>query len=285
LTPGWETGEENARWASLRKERDRILAIRASLAPLSTGTVARVDRRLSEAIEIIDTNNSSKVSLAVLRLSQAEFEMHRAWRSRQLNRWIGRERWYGPMWLWIALALLLELGVAAGAIFWGKYFPQGGDVPFSDVFFGASLWGFAGATVAALRTLHHRIERQEFETGQIAWYFISPIIGLAFGSIAFLLFLIGALTVGLENAQPGTVNVGGLVRAASSVSDSSVGLDGWATQSQSSQFQVTPEPSPLQDINPTPILLLALLAGFAQNAFIGSLQQIINARFRGDGEE
>ena len=38
-------------------------------------------------------------------------------------------------------------------------------------------------------------------------------------------------------------------------------------------------------VDPTPILILALLAGFAQNAFIGALQQIIKARFRGAAEE
>ena len=38
-------------------------------------------------------------------------------------------------------------------------------------------------------------------------------------------------------------------------------------------------------VDPTPILVLALLAGFAQNAFIGGLQQIIKARFRGAAEE
>lgn len=38
-------------------------------------------------------------------------------------------------------------------------------------------------------------------------------------------------------------------------------------------------------VDPTPILVLALLAAVGRNAFVGARQQIIRARFRGAAEE
>ena len=121
--------------------------------------------------------------------------------------------------------------------------------------FGATLWGFAGALVTGLRTLHVRVQGQEFERERIAWYVLSPVIGLAFGAIAFLLFLSGLLSTG-QDLKPET----------GSAVEQQVGAG-------------------TKVVDPTPILVLALLAGFAQNAFIGALQQIIRARFRGASEE
>jgi len=138
-------------------------------------------------------------------------------------------------------------------VFWQNLFPRGEEVGLHEALFGATLWGLGGGIVTALRTLHIRVQGQEFERERVAWYVISPIIGLAFGAIVFLLFLAGLLSTGQE-----------LVETAK-------------TTNQQGGSGAT--------INPTPILLLAVLAGLAQNAFVSTLQQIIKARFRGAAEE
>jgi hypothetical protein len=85
LVPGREA--EGNKWVVLREERDRILTIKTSLGWLSTDAVTRLDRRLTEAVDIIDNEISGRASTAALRLTDAEFLIQRAWRSRYWNRW------------------------------------------------------------------------------------------------------------------------------------------------------------------------------------------------------
>lgn len=262
LAPGWDKGKDDKeRWQRLRDERDLILIIKTKLGWLSIDAAATVDRRLRTAGEIIDATIEGRVSEAALKLGQAEDIMQRAWWSRHWNSWRScrwnswRCRWIPPMWILLSMILAAALGATAWAIFDRELFPRGEDIELPDALFGATLWGFAGALITGLRTLHHRVQSQQFERARIAWYLLSPVIGLAFGAIAFLLFLTGLLSTGQD-------------------------LEAEAASTAQQQAQAT-----TKVIDPTPILVLALLAGFAQNAFIGALQQIIRARFRGAAEE
>lgn len=251
LAPEWEKD----RWQSLRNEWDRILFLKTELGWLSIDAAARVDRRLRAAGEIIDAATEGKASEAALKLSQAEHIMQRAWWSRRWNNW--RRVWrlcVPPWWLAIAVLLLAALGGTVWAIFDRELFPRGDELELPDALFAATLWGFAGALVNGLRSVHLRVQAQEFEKERLAWYLLSPIIGLAFGAIAFLLFLAGLLSTGQDLREETALTV----------------------EQASDMAKV---------VDPTPILVLALLAGFAQNAFIGALQQIIKARFRGAAEE
>lgn len=253
LAPGWDRGkDEKDRWQRLRDERDRILIIKTGLGWLSIDAAATVDRRLRTTGEIIDATIEGRVSEAALKLRQAEHIMQRAWWSRHWNSW---RSWWPPIWVLLSIILAVALGATAWAILDRELFPRGEDIELRDALFGATLWGFAGALVTAMRTLHHHVQSQQFERERIAWYLLSPVIGLAFGAIAFLLFLTGLLSTGQD-------------------------LESEAATTVQQQVETT-----TKVVDPTPILVLALLAGFAQNAFISALQQIIRARFRGAVEE
>jgi hypothetical protein len=249
LEPGWQHGQDEAGQLDLlRKERDRLLIIRNGLGWLSIDAAARFDRRLTAANEIIDAGNIGLAGRAALKLSQAEHVLQLAWWSNHWNRW---KPIHGlPLWGWVTVPLVGALGATIWAIFNQGFYPHGTDMAVPSAFFAASLWGLAGGLVNGLRTVHLRVQGQDFERDRIAWYLLSPILGLAFGSIVFLLFLAGLLSTG-QDLRPGS------------------------TTTDAAQAAV----------NPTPILLLAVLAGFAQNAFIGALQQIINAQFRGASPE
>jgi len=247
LTPGWQTTAKagTGQLELLRMERDRLLLIRNGLGWLSIDAAARFDRRISAANDLIDADKLSQAGRAALKLSQAEHVLQLAWWSTHWNRWkltLGL-----PLWLWVTLPLVCALGAIVWVIFAYGFYPHGEDVALSSAFFGAALWGLGGGLVNGLRTVHLRVQGQEFERDRIAWYGLSPILGLAFGAIVFLLFIGGLLSTG-QDLQAGTAATGSVV-------------------------------------NPTPILLLAVLAGFAQNAFIGALQQIISAQFRGASPE
>jgi hypothetical protein len=243
LKPGWESPGKNGPSAMqmLRMERDRLLLIRNGLGWLSIDAGARFDRRLAAATEIIDLDNASQTGRVALKLSQAEHVLQLAWWSTHWNRWKPTRGL--PLWVWVTFPLVLALGATVWAIVNQELYPRGVDMDLPTAFFAAGLWGLGGGLVNGLRTVHLRVQAQEFERDRIAWYGLSPILGLAFGAIVFLLFIGGLLSTGqdLEAAGPSNDSV----------------------------------------VNPTPILLLAVLAGFAQNAFIGALQQIINAQFRG----
>lgn len=242
LVPGWEKDDK---WQKLRDERDRLQIIKTALGWLSADAAARVDRRLRAAGEIIDAAIDGRTSEAALRLCQAEHAIQRAWWSRRWNSW--PSPWKAPMWAIISITIGLALGATAWAVFDQQLFPRGEKIDLPDALFGAALWGFAGGLVNGLRTLHHRVQGQQFERERVAWYMLSPVVGFAFGAIAFLLFLVGLLSAGQD-------------------------LEGSTAQTT-------------QQIDPTPIFLLAVLAGLAQNAFFGGLQQIVKARFRGAVEE
>ena len=249
LSPGWDKGRgQDDRWQTLRNERDRISIIKTELGWLSFDAAARVDRRLRAAGEIVDGSIEGKASEAALDLSQADHIMQRAWWSRRNNNW--RSPWLFPMWVVISISLVVGMGGTVWTIVDQELFPKGEPVALSQALFGAAMWGFGGALVNALRTLHMQVQRQEFERERVAWYLLSPIIGLTFGAIVFLLFLGGLLTTG-QGLGDNQTNTG-------------------------SQGQM---------IDPTAILLLAVIAGLAQNTFIGSLQQISRSRFRGSSEE
>jgi hypothetical protein len=243
LTPGWQDAAKGkpGQLQLLRHERDRLLLIRNGLGWLSIDAAARFDRRIAAANDLIDADNLSQGGRAALKLSQAEHVLQLAWWSTHWNRWKPTRGF--PLWVWVSVPLLCALGAVVWAIFNQKLYPSGVDMDLSRAFFGAALWGLGGGLVNGLRTVHLRVQAQDFERDRIAWYGLSPILGLAFGAIVFLLFIGGLLSTGQELAPSGT--------AGSRV------------------------------VDPTPILLLAVLAGFAQNAFIGALQQIISAQFRG----
>jgi hypothetical protein len=250
LKPGWQVPGPNGKKRTLEvlsKERDRLLLIRNGLGWLSIDAGARFDRRLGAATDLIDAENAAQAGRAALKLSQAEHVLQLAWWSTHWNRWKPTKGL--PLWVWVTIPLVFALGATIWAIFAQKLYPSGVDMPLSRAFFGAALWGLGGGLVNGLRTVHLRVQGQEFERDRIAWYGLSPILGLAFGAIVFLLFIGGLLSTGQE-----------LQAGAGAAADSSV-------------------------VNPTPILLLAVLAGFAQNAFIGALQQIISAQFRGASPE
>ena len=155
------------------------------------------------------------------------------------------------MWSVLSILLLGGIGVTIWTIVTQELFPSGKPVPLSEALFGSVLWGFGGALVNALRTLHIRVQRQEFERERVAWYLLSPVVGLTLGAIVFLLFVGGLLSTGQEL---GASNYGG--------ADVTV-------------------------IDPTAILLLAVLAGLAQNTFVEALERMSPSRFRSskEGEE
>jgi hypothetical protein len=250
LVFGWT--EEGKRWTALADERDRILVLKNGLGWLSRDAAALVDRRVSAASEVIDARLNARAGQAALRLSQAEHVMQRAWWSRLWNTWRSPNPARVPLWIVISVVLLAALGGTVYVIFTYDLFPHGDRVGLPEALFGAVFWGFGGALVNGVRTVHHEVQRQEFEVERIVWYFLSPAIGFAFGAIAFLLFITGLLSTGQD--------VGG--RASQEGGEVSNTL-----------------------VDPTPILLVAVLAGFAQNAFIAALQQIIKERFRGAPEE
>ena len=245
LTPGWQVPGPNGKKRTLEllgKERDRLLLIRNGLGWLSVDAAARFDRRLGAASDLIDAENAAQAGRAALKLSQAEHVLQLAWWSTHWNRWKPTRGL--PLWVWVTAPLVLALGATVWAIVAQKLYPTGPEVKLRDALFGAALWGLGGGLVNGLRTVHLRVQGQEFERDRIAWYGLSPILGLAFGAIVFLLFIGGLLSTGQDLKSAGQSTV-----------------------------------------HPTPILLLAVLAGFAQNAFIGALQQIINAQFRGASSE
>jgi hypothetical protein len=250
LKPGWQVTGPNGKKQTLEmlgKERDRLLLIRNGLGWLSIDAGARFDRRLGAASDLIDAENAAQAGRAALKLSQAEHVLQLAWWSTHWNRWKPTRGF--PLWVWVSVPLVAALGATVWAIFDQALYPQGTDMALGTAFFGAALWGLGGGLVNGLRTVHLRVQGQEFERDRIAWYGLSPILGLAFGAIVFLLFIGGLLSTGQE-----------LQAGSGAGADASV-------------------------VNPTPILLLAVLAGFAQNAFIGALQQIISAQFRGASPE
>ena len=252
LRPGWQLtngGDRAQQLELLQKERDRLLLIRNGLGWISIDAAARFDRRLAAATDIIDAKNTALGGRAALKLSQAEHVLQQAWWSTHWNRW---KPTYGlPLWIWVTVPLVAALGATVWAILDQAFYPRGVDMDLPTAFFGAALWGLAGALVNALRTVHLRVQGQDFERDRIAWYGLSPILGLAFGAIVFLLFIGGLLSTGQDLTPAEAVNA----QTADAV------------------------------VNPTPILLLAVLAGFAQNAFIAALQQIIRAQFRGASPE
>lgn len=252
LEPGWQLAKGDGRAEQLellQKERDRLLLIRNGLGWLSIDAGARFDRRLAAATEIIDVKNTALGGRAALKLSQAEHVLQQAWWSTHWNRWKPK---YGlPLWGWVTVPLAAALGATVWAILDQDFYPRGTDMDLPTAFFAAALWGLGGALVNALRTVHLRVQGQEFERDRIAWYGLSPILGLAFGAIVFLLFIGGLLSTGQDLAPSEPANA----QTAEDV------------------------------VNPTPILLLAVLAGFGQNAFIAALQQIIRAQFRGASPE
>jgi hypothetical protein len=247
LKPGWQVPGPSGKKRTLEalgKERDRLLVIRNGLGWLSVDAAARFDRRLGAASDLIDAENAAQAGRAALKLGQAEHVLQLAWWSTHWNRWKPTRGL--PLWAWVTVPLVLGLGATVWAIFDQALYPPGGEVPLRTAFFGAALWGLGGGLVNGLRTVHLRVQGQEFERDRIAWYGLSPILGLAFGAIVFLLFIGGLLSTGQKLEASGT---------------------GTGT------------------VDPTPILLLAVLAGFAQNAFISALQQIISAQFRGAAPE
>jgi hypothetical protein len=251
LKPGWQLTSrgDRAQLELLQKERDRLLLIRNGLGWISIDAAARFDRRLAAATDIIDAKNMALGGRAALKLSQAEHVLQQAWWSIHWNRW---KLTYGlPLWIWVTVPLAAALGATVWTILDRAFYPHGVDMDLPTAFFAAALWGLAGALVNALRTVHLRVQGQEFERDRIAWYGLSPILGLAFGAIVFLLFIGGLLSTGqdLTPSEPANGSTADAV------------------------------------VNPTPILLLAVLAGFAQNAFIAALQQIIRAQFRGASPE
>jgi hypothetical protein len=249
LVSGWE----NEPWLRLERERDRLQIIKTHLGWLSIDAVARVDSCLSSAGEIIDAgeNFDSRIAgrstEAALRLSMAERMLQQAWKSRYWNSWPTIRSWPtpfpAPMWLALSLLLLPALGLTIYVIFSQGYFPKGLEVGIPEALFAAAFWGLGGGLVTAFWTLHLRVQGQLFEIERVAWYVLSPVIGFAFGAITFLLFMAGLLSTGQEFT--GSV-------------DSQVGF-----------------------VDPTPILVLAVLAGLGQNAFMIALQRIIGARFSG----
>lgn len=253
LKPGWEADA----FEQLRRERDRLLVVKTGLGFLNVDAAARVDRRLAAASKIIDSRTNGLEGEAALKLNQAEHMMQLAWWSVRWNRW--KPLMGFPLWMWVTGPLAAALGGTVFVIFDQALYPQGSEVSLPTALFGAALWGLGGAIANGLRTVHIRVQGQEFARDRIAWYGLSPVLGLAFGAIVFLLFIGGLLSTGqdLGASSPATANP-----TAQDLSASSSAA-----------------------VNPTPILLLAVLAGFAQNAFIGALQQIIKAQFRGASPE
>lgn len=248
LSPGWDTGRgQNDRWQKLRNERDRVSIIKTDLGWLSFDAAARVDRNVHATGKIIEGAVEGGVSEAALNLRQAEHIMQRAWWSRFCNNW--GSPWMVPMWAVLSILLVASIGATVWTIVSQELFPRGEPVPLSEALFGAVLWGFGGALVNALRTLHLRVQKQEFERERVAWYLLSPVIGLTLGAIVFLLFLGGLLSTGQELGAP--TNGGSDVKV----------------------------------IGPTAIFLLAVLAGLAQNTFVGALEGMSRSRFQGSEEE
>ncbi len=302
LTPGWECKEK---WQKLRIERDRIQLMKVELGWLSVDAAARVDRRLKAAGEIIDAEIEGKTSEAFLKLCQAEHIMQRAWWSRHWNSWPrGCCLCYLcrlPLWVYLSAMLLAALGATAWTIFDHELYPGVEDIGRHEALFGATLWGLAGGLVTALRTLHHRIQAQQFERERVAWYVLSPILGFALGASASLIFFAGLVSLDhdLGEAAPAPQATSEIVATPTPQATSEIvatpTLTATPTPAATPEIVATPTPTATptpqppgetkRPIDPTPIFLLAFLAGLAQNAFFGFLQQTVKARFRGADEE
>jgi hypothetical protein len=245
LPLGWANGS-NA-WELLHEELDRLRRIKTDVVWLATDAATAIDKKLIAVGDVIDRRDEEQKDNAATCLSEAENMIQRAWLSRWYNQWHIRLRpkrfWFVPA-AWPCIAVLLGAAlVATGAVIYlAELHPRGEQMSLTDAFYASTLWGLAGGLVLALKTIHERVQRQVFEIQRVAWYLLSPVLGFGFGAIAMLLFLAGLLATGLADT------------------DSLSGEEGLM-------------------IDPTPILLLALLAGFAQNTFIEQLGHVSDRVF------
>ncbi len=111
--------------------------------------------------------------------------------------------------VFIAAWMAASLGAAAWFIFQEELWPSARTVSARDIVSGATLWGVAGASIDALRELHTRSARQQFEPTRFLWYLAHPIIGGGLGAIVFLLVLAGLLTTGQNQVLTSTESGGG----------------------------------------------------------------------------
>lgn len=251
LRPGWD--DSHIRWETLRGEWDRLLFIRTELGWLSGDAAARVDRCLRAAGEIIDAENNNMAREAALRLRQAEQVMQRAWRSR--HSYTPGYPYFLSLPLMLSMSLLWAFAVAAGVIYSQELFPTGEGFELDKAFTAAALWGLVGGLINGLITLLHRLQTQTFDPDRALWYSITPIVGLALGAVSFLLFLAGILSVGatLEGGTSQAVQEGGNALT--------------------------------RTVDPAPVLVIAVLAGFSQNAFLNALHRAGERRFGPPSEE
>jgi hypothetical protein len=232
LAQDWASHE--GAWTELKAEWERLRRIKTDVAWLASDAAERIEKKLSSVGKLIDQSQKEdrreNLMEAAIGLSAAESMIQRAWLSRWYNRWHVRIPPVPAAWQWISFVVIGALAVNAYLIARFDLYPSETPMDLSDALFAAALWGFGGGLILALKTVHERVQRQEFEIHRVAWYFLSPLLGLTFGAIAFLFFLAGLLTTG--------------------------------------QTSVSTGPSEQTTLDPTPILLLALVAGFTQNAFI-----------------
>jgi hypothetical protein len=241
IQPGWPTADDP--WALLQEETDRVRRLKTDVVWLAKDAATEVDRMLRYAGDVIDQRDETRKNRAALCLSSVEDRIQRAWLSRWYNQWHLLRVWpVVAAWPCIAFALSAVLALTAYLIFEYDLHPRGAPMSLEDAFYASALWGLAGGLVLALKTIHERVQRQVFEIQRVAWYLLSPVLGFGFGAIAMLLFLAGLLATGLAD------------------SDSLGGDEGLM-------------------IDPAPILLAALLAGFAQNTFIEQLARASNRVF------
>lgn len=135
------------------------------------------------------------IDLAESRLGQVEYQLHLA---RRVRRW---STTLGPRLLTVELVWLLILfigmlvlpGVLSSAL--GDSI-QSATPTIVRMAVVTILWGGVGGALSALLGLRrHMLQYQDFDRQWSLWYLVSPIVGMLFGGVVFLILRIGLSTL------------------------------------------------------------------------------------------
>lgn len=143
--------------------------------------------------------NHPDVELAERLLGQIEYQLNLARRVRRWSTTLGPRLLAAELgWLLILfIAMLVLPGLLSGAI--GDSIPSASPETLR-IATRTALWGGIGGALSALLGLRrHMLQYQDFDRQWSLWYLVSPLVGLVFGGVVFLV-----LRVGLSTLAPST---------------------------------------------------------------------------------
>lgn len=234
--------DSEQRWSMLHAEWDRLRVIKNDVVWLASAASQRIDAKLLQAGRLIDSQEPAKLSEAALTLSQAEHIIQQAWRSRWYNRWHLRS-WPPSVAVWPLMAPVLIGGLMATIyVIYRQDLYPRGESVPPQEALFAA--SFWGLGGGILIALKTLHERVQNQVFEIE--------RLAWYLLSPIVgFGFGAISFLLF--------YGGLLSTGQ-------GIDAEGEL----------------ELDPTPVLLLAVLAGLAQNAFIDFVQRTARSRFTSD---